>query len=263
MSHPSFSSAERTVWLGPLRCDDISREALVNELVTTVGAEPVLFFNINAHSMNLALKEPNVADAFNASDITFCDGFGILVLDRIFGRGTLRHRTTMPDLLGDPGGVYDELHRAGGRVFLLGDEEQNVAAYAARVEAEHPGFVAGWHSGFFPHEGPEEAAIVERINALDVDLLLVGMGMPRQEFWILRNRPRLRVKRMMSVGATFAWDVSERRRGPRWATDRGLEWFFRLLYEPRRVWRRYLVGLPEVTWRLMRYRGAEKNPAEF
>jgi N-acetylglucosaminyldiphosphoundecaprenol N-acetyl-beta-D-mannosaminyltransferase len=75
------------------------------------------------------------------------------------------------------------------------------------------------------------------------------MGMPLQEKWIVKHMSSLPPARYMPVGAHFAWSTQARKRGPRWATDNGLEWFFRLLYEPRRMWRRYVIGLPEVTVR--------------
>jgi N-acetylglucosaminyldiphosphoundecaprenol N-acetyl-beta-D-mannosaminyltransferase len=71
-----------------------------------------------------------------------------------------------------------------------------------------------------------------------------------QEKWVVRHMHALPPARYMPVGAHYAWSTQSRKRGPAWATDNGLEWFFRLLYEPHRVWRRYLIGLPEVTLRM-------------
>jgi len=238
----------QSTMLGPVRCDDIAREALIQELVHHEADHPQFFFNLNAHALNLALKDPAVAELFNASCLTFCDGFGILVLDRIFGSRLLRHRATPPDFIEE---VYRGLCDCGASVFFLGDEECVVANYAARVERNFPGIVAGYHHGFFELGSREDEAVIDQINAVKPDLLLLGMGMPRQERWAVNHASEVRCKRMLSVGALFAWSNSPRRRGPTWATNHGLEWLCRLWLEPRRVWNRYLIGLPEVAIRLL------------
>jgi N-acetylglucosaminyldiphosphoundecaprenol N-acetyl-beta-D-mannosaminyltransferase len=251
MPHSVVRTKNAIAWLGPVRCVDISRDELVWKLVSEEGNEPLLFFNANAHALNLALKIPSFAAALNASHLTFCDGFGILLLDRLLGNGKLHHRMTPPDFVED---IYARLHEKGGRVFFLGDEKAHVQAYARSVEVKFTGLVAGWHDGFFEFGSADEDAVIEEINRKKPDLLLLGMGMPRQELWGIRNKQRLCCKRILSVGALFSWKTTDRRRGPRWATDHGFEWLFRLGFEPRRVWKRYLVGLPEVVIRLIIHR---------
>jgi len=236
--------------VGPVQCTDISKENLVRELVNAEGCSAVLFFNLNAHALNLILKTPALAEVWNGSDLTFCDGFGVILLNHLFGRGKLHHRMTPPDFVDE---VYAGLHDRRGKIFFLGDEKTNVQSYAHGVETRFPGLVAGWHDGFFEFGSPAEDALIEEINFKKPDLLLIGMGMPRQELWVVRNKERLRCKRALSVGALFSWGITNRRRGPRWATDHGFEWLFRLFLEPKRVWRRYLIGLPEVSIRLMAF----------
>jgi N-acetylglucosaminyldiphosphoundecaprenol N-acetyl-beta-D-mannosaminyltransferase len=240
----------KRLWLGPVRCTDISRENLVRELVNAEECAPLLFFNLNAHALNLILKTPALAEIWNASHLTFCDGFGVILLNHLFGRGKLRHRMTPPDFVDE---VYVGLHDRGGKVFFVGDEKSHVQSYALGVETRFPGLVAGWHDGFFEFGSDTEGVLIEEINAKKPDLLLIGMGMPRQELWAAKNKERLLCKRVLSVGALFSWGVTNRRRGPRWATDRGFEWLVRLCLEPGRVWKRYLIGLPEVAIRLLAF----------
>jgi N-acetylglucosaminyldiphosphoundecaprenol N-acetyl-beta-D-mannosaminyltransferase len=242
--------ARPAIWFGPLRCDDIAREELVARLVNDHDGAQELFFYLNAHALNLVFDDPSLAPVFNSSSLTFCDGFGLVVLGRLMGLGTLRHRQTPPDFIDE---VYAGLSARGEKVFLLGDQEDTVGAYARKLDASRPGIVAGWHDGFFELGGSEEREIIRKITASGAALLLVGMGMPRQERWVADHARELNCRRILTVGALFGWG-RERRRGPRWATDHGFEWLFRLIFEPHRVWRRYLIGLPQVTWRLFLFK---------
>jgi len=234
------------VWIGPVRVHDIRRGEIIDELATT-SPEPKLISNVNAHAINIALKDPEFLHILNTARTCFCDGFGAMVLASIFGAGKLRDRTTMPGFFEE---VCARLHAEGKRAFLLGDEPGVAEAYAKKLEAQWPGVIAGTHHGFIFRDPVAEAEALSRLREARADVVAIGMGMPAQEKWAVRNMHALPPARYMSVGALFAWSTQNRRRGPTWAVDHGFEWFFRLLYEPRRMWRRYLVGLPEVTVRM-------------
>ncbi len=233
------------VWVGPVRVHDIRRGEIIDELAEDT-LEPRLISNVNAHALNLAFKDPEFLRILNSAHVCFCDGFGVKLLAALFRRGTLHDRTTMPGFVEE---VAARLHSEGKRMFLLGDEPGVADAYARKLEARWPGLVAGTHHGFILRDGVAEAEALRRIREANASVVCVGMGMPLQEKWIVRHMNHLPPARYLPVGAHYAWSTQSRKRGPAWATDNGLEWFFRLLYEPRRVWRRYLVGLPEVTIR--------------
>ncbi len=146
--------------------------------------------------------------------------------------------------------VAARLHAEGKRMFLLGDEPGVAEAYATKLEARWPGVVAGTYHGFILNDPAAEAEALSRMRHAKADVVTVGMGMPVQEKWVAKHMHELPPARYMSVGAHYAWSTQSRRRGPAWATDHGLEWFFRLIYEPRRMWRRYVIGLPEVVLRM-------------
>jgi N-acetylglucosaminyldiphosphoundecaprenol N-acetyl-beta-D-mannosaminyltransferase len=243
----SMSAEQRqTIWMGPARCDDLSKDVLLEEIVQGGEGRARLFFNLNAHALNLILKDPTLTAVFNSSYLTFCDGFGVMLLGRLFGLGQLRHRMTPPDFIEE---VYARLVAEGKSVFFLGDREEVVSAYASEIERRFPGLVCHSHHGFFEIMGPENEQVIREINNSGAFFLILGMGMPRQERWAFENIASLKCASVLSAGALFAWGKG-RRRGPRWATDRGLEWLFRLLFEPALVWRRYLIGLPLVSVRL-------------
>ncbi len=242
----SSASAWPEVWVGPVRVHDILRGEIIDELAAD-SDQPKLISNVNAHAVNLALKDPEFLRILNGARVCFCDGFGVKVLAKLFRCGRLRDRTTMPGFVEE---LAARLHSEGKRMFLLGDEPGVADAYAKILEARWPGVVAGTHHGFILRDLAAEAEALARIRAARADVVTVGMGMPIQEKWVLRHMNDLPPARYMPVGAHYAWSTQNRKRGPAWATDNGLEWFFRLLYEPQRVWKRYLVGLPEVTVRV-------------
>ena len=233
------------VWIGPVRVHDILRGQIIDELAAD-SAEPRLISNVNAHAINLALKDPEFLHILNTAHVCFCDGFGVKVLANLFRCGRICDRTTMPGFVEE---VAARLHSEGKRMFLLGDEPGVADAYAKKIEAQWPGVVAGTHHGFILRDPAAEAEALSRMRAAKANVVTVGMGMPVQEKWVVKHMHDLPPARYMSVGAHYAWSTQNRRRGPTWATDNGLEWFFRLLYEPHRVWKRYLVGLPQVTVR--------------
>jgi len=234
------------VWIGPVRVHDILRGEIIDELAAS-SDEPRMVSNVNAHAINLAMKDREFLDILNQAHVCFCDGFGVMVLAKLFGGGKLRHRTTMPGFFEE---VAARLHAEGKKAFLLGDEPGVAEAYARKLEAQWPGVIAGTHHGFIFKDPAAESEALERLRASRADVVAVGMGMPMQEKWVLRHMHAVPPARYLSVGALFAWSTQNRRRGPSWAVDHGFEWLFRLLYEPQRMWRRYLVGLPEVVLRV-------------
>jgi N-acetylglucosaminyldiphosphoundecaprenol N-acetyl-beta-D-mannosaminyltransferase len=132
----------------------------------------------------------------------------------------------------------------GYRHYLLGGAPGVPEQLAQALDKACPGIdIVGTHSPPFRPTTPEEdAAIIENINQAAPDVLWVGLGTPKQEMWMHRHRDKLRVPVMIGVGAAFDFLSSRKRQAPVWMQDRGLEWLFRLVQEPRRLWKRYLVG---------------------
>ena len=126
------------------------------------------------------------------------------------------------------------------RMFLLGGAPL-VAKRAAERYANLEGVeFVGYYDGYFTEE--EEPGIIDRINELDVDILLVGMGAPKQEKWMYKNKDKLKVKISMGVGGSFDIMAGEVKRAPKFFRDNGLEWFYRLCKQPTRLKR--MLKLP-------------------
>jgi N-acetylglucosaminyldiphosphoundecaprenol N-acetyl-beta-D-mannosaminyltransferase len=238
------------VQCGPVFFQDVSAAEIVEEVCRDAEA-PRLFTALNAHGLDLALKSPAYSALLNQSHLCSCDGFGIHLFCRLFGFGQPRHRNTPTDYLPE---LLRRLASEGKRVFLVGDTPEIVSSFARKTEERYPGLVAGFHSGFFDRGSREEELLIAVINQARPHAILVGMGNPRQEYWAAENAPRLSCAALCMIGASMAFLLGQRRRGPRWATDRGLEGALRLLFEPARMWRRYLVEIPATAWLLARTR---------
>ncbi len=194
----------------------------------------------NAYALLLAQRDLAFKEALVRADLLFCDGNGVRLAGWMLGK-PLPERFTPPDWVGRLAGLCAA---RGYRLFLLGAEPGVAAAAAARLHTAHPALQVMSHHGYFGAAGQENEALLHQINEYAPHVLLVGMGMPRQERWALENQPRHNVPIVICVGALFDYLAGQMPRGPRWLTDHGLEWLCRLWYEPQRLWRRYLIGNP-------------------
>lgn len=142
--------------------------------------------------------------------------------------------------------IAERAAREGRRLYLLGATAEITAEVARRLHERHPGLVLDWADGYFgPAEAPERAG---RVRAARADILLVGMGVPRQEHFIEEQWERLGATVAIGIGGSFDVLAGLRRRAPAWAQRLGLEWLFRLAQEPRRLFARYLVTNTRFAW---------------
>lgn len=206
--------------------------------------QPHVVMYANAHAINLAAQDPSLKTALNAADWVICDGWGLQWGAQFLGMH-LPARLTPPDWVHH---LTLASAKRDARMFLLG-AQPGVAEAAARNfqrDCAPHALNIDTHHGYFEMHGPENKAVIDKINDSGAAVLLVGMGMPRQEAWIHANRQHLsHVKVIISVGALFNFVSGHMPRGPKWMTDNGLEWLFRLICEPGRLWRRYLLGNPK------------------
>lgn len=206
--------------------------------------EPVQVMGPNAFLVTLAAKNTAFAKALGSADFCFPDGMSIVWGGRLLG-------CSVPERV--PGGELMERLCAmaaerGRSVYLLGGLPGAASGAARTLCARYPGLrIAGTdcpEPGF--HEDYDRNETVRaRITAARPDLLFVALGAPKQEIWMLDECPTLPVGAAMSVGAAFDTLAGLRKRAPAWTHNIGLEWAYRLAMEPRRLWKRYLVGNSE------------------
>jgi len=142
-------------------------------------------------------------------------------------------------------------------LFLLGARPGIAEKAAVYLRQQFPDLnVVGAQHGYFDKTpgSVENEAVLEALRAASPDVLIVGFGMPLQERWLMENWNRVEVKVALTAGALLDYLAGEVPRAPRWMTDHGLEWLGRLIIEPRRLWRRYLVGNPLFLWRVLKQR---------
>lgn len=199
---------------------------------------PFLATYANPHTINQLRDERGFLDELRCFDLLYPDGIGLVWAGRALGV-RLAERVTASDFLPE---FCREAAAHGARLFFAGGEPGVAEEAARRLAALAPGItVVGTHPGFFA-SAEQERALVERIRGLGVSACLVGMGSPRQERWILRHAEHLGTPLVWGVGGVFDFYSGRHARAPHWMRTLGIEWLHRMALEPRRLWRRYLVG---------------------
>jgi N-acetylglucosaminyldiphosphoundecaprenol N-acetyl-beta-D-mannosaminyltransferase len=180
-------------------------------------------------------RDAQLNESVRSCDIINIDGMGVVLGARFLGHD-VPERVAGVDLFHE---LLAMSAREGLSVYLLGAKDEVVAATASKVQALYPGLkVAGYHHGYFWND---EAAMVEKIRASGAQLLFVAITSPKKENFINRWRDQLGVTFVMGVGGTFDVVAGKVKRAPLWMQKSGLEWFYRVVQEPGRMWKRYLV----------------------
>jgi N-acetylglucosaminyldiphosphoundecaprenol N-acetyl-beta-D-mannosaminyltransferase len=202
---------------------------------------PALIATVNARSVLLAADSPPFAEILNHAALAIPDGMSIVLASRLLGT-PLRERVTGVDL------VEELCKRCAAEkltVYFLGGRPSAADRTAAVLRQRYPGLqLAGTDCppNDFERDPLERQRVLSRIRSAAPDILFVALGMPKQEQWIAENSSLLDVGVMMPVGGTFELLAGMIPRAPQWLQRIGLEWLFRLMLEPRRLWRRYLIG---------------------
>ncbi|MBW4634656.1 MAG: WecB/TagA/CpsF family glycosyltransferase [Iphinoe sp. HA4291-MV1] len=205
--------------------------------------------HVNTRAMNFAYELPWYREFLNKSDLVFCDGFGVLLGAKLCGCCVnSSHRMTCPDYIEDFAKVCE---RENVSLFLLAGQPGTVDKAIAKLKVIAPNLRVQGHHGYFDKSGEENELVIQEINKFKPDILYIGFGMPLQEHWILNNSERIETKVFLPLGACLDFYTDTVYRGPRWMTDRGLEWLTRLVTQPKRLWHRYVVGNPLFFYRIL------------
>lgn len=234
--------------------DPITVEELHAEIGRLVREEDhALVLNVNAHCLNLCYRDPGLRDLLNSAAIVFCDGVGVMLAARILGR-RIPERITYADWMWQLAAFAES---EGLSFYFLGGRPGFAALATKRLKERFPALkIVGVRHGYFDRAAgsPENEAVIEEVNAASPDILLVGFGMPLQEYWLAENWDRVNASVGLTGGAVFGYVSGKLVRGPRVLRENGLEWLARLLVEPRRLWRRYLLGNPLFLLRVVKQR---------
>ena len=203
----------------------------------------LLINTINAHSYNTALKDKLFAEALMNGDALVPDGASIVMACRkLHAVSQPKERIAGWDLF-----VFemDKLNRKGGKCFFMGSSEKVLALIQQRAAVDYPNIEIETYSPPYKPEFSLEdnRAIIDAINRANPDLLWIGMTAPKQEKWTYAHWKELNVHcHVGNIGAVFDFYAGTVKRAPLWWQQHGLEWAYRLLKEPRRMWKRYVLG---------------------
>lgn len=199
--------------------------------------EQRIMANHNLHSVYLYHRNPRMRAFFARARVVHIDGMPLVYWARILGYAVrATERVTYLDWV-HPLMAAAQVH--GWRVFYLGGRPGVAARAAERLRHQYPGLTLEVRHGYFSRE--ENESVLQQLTEFRPNVLMVGMGMPRQEIWVLENLDRIQANAILTAGACFDYLAGAVPTPPRWMGRAGLEWLYRLLSEPRRLWRRYLV----------------------
>jgi N-acetylglucosaminyldiphosphoundecaprenol N-acetyl-beta-D-mannosaminyltransferase len=228
--------------------DNLSMEetlAKVEEFIRS--GQPHQHVVINVDKLVKASRDPALRRIINDCALINVDGMPVVWASRLLGK-PLKERVAGVDL-------FEALMRRAGekgwRVFLLGARDEVVQAVRAAYQRKYPQLViAGCRDGYWSEA--EEAAVAEQVRASRADLLFVAISSPKKEQFLGRWQGAMRVPFAMGVGGTFDVAIGRIRRAPLWMQKAGLEWFFRFLQEPKRMFRRYFIDDMAFIWLLIK-----------
>ena len=212
-----------------------------------------LINTINAHSFNTAQKDVLFAEALAQGDYLIPDGASIVKACKwLHAKSQPRERIAGWDLF-----MFEmnKLNEKGGRVMFMGSSEKVLSLIREKAKVDYPRLDVVTYSPPYKPEFSDDdnKAIIDAINKANPDLLWIGMTAPKQEKWTYAHWNELNIHcHVGTIGAVFDFYAGTARRAPQWWQDHSLEWLYRLMKEPKRMWRRYVLGNPLFVWNIMK-----------
>ena len=213
---------------------------LFNQPLESINHPKVLINTLNAHSFNTARKDDGFNEALLSSDVLLPDGISVVWAMRLLNGLKIR-KIAGADLF------FYEMERAnekGGKCFFLGSTTVTLEKIQKRATLEYPNVQVFSYSPPYKAEFSDEdnEQMIQAINTVQPDVLFVGMTAPKQEKWAFQHFSQMQVGHVCCIGAVFDFYAGTVQRAPKWMIQLGVEWLYRLIKEPRRLWRRYLIG---------------------
>jgi N-acetylglucosaminyldiphosphoundecaprenol N-acetyl-beta-D-mannosaminyltransferase len=248
-STDSSPTRERVNVLG-VGVDPVSQAralATIEQWIATGDRQYVCVSGI--HGVMESQRDESIRAIHNAAGMVVPDGMPLVWLSRLHGFREVE-RVYGPDLLL---ACCSRSLASGFRHFFYGGGPGVPERLIERLNARFPGLcvAGGFSPPFRALTSEEDLALVRRINEAQPDIVWVGLSTPKQERWMWEHRGRLEAPVFIGVGAAFDFHAGLKRQAPRWMQRNGLEWVFRLLTEPRRLWRRYLRNNPVFVWNVL------------
>lgn len=232
------------------------KELTIIENIQDLNAIPegkVLINTINAYSFNVAQKDELFAEALTKGDYIIPDGASIIKACRMLNaKSQPKDRIAGWDLFTIE---MKKLNKKGGKCFFMGSSEKVLSLIRKKAAIDYPNITIDTYSPPYKPEFSEidNAAIIKAINVTNPDLLWIGMTAPKQEKWTYSHWHELEIHcHVGTIGAVFDFYAGTAQRAPVWWQAHSLEWLYRLIKEPRRMWRRYILGNPLFLWNILK-----------
>ena len=243
----------REVVVGGLKTDCLSRAQMMSLMVRDCLAaredsrrRPKLVFASNGHVVSLAASDAEFRRLNEFADMIHADGQPVVLASKLTD-APIPERSATTDFFHDAAVAAQE---KGLSFFMLGATEEVNASCAAKMQVMYPGLrIVGRRNGYFSRD--EEEAICDEINASGADVVWVGLGVPLEHSFCVRNKHRLKAGWIVTAGGCFNYVTGHYARAPRWMQPLGLEWMHRLYHEPRRLFRRYAITNPHALFLLL------------
>lgn len=218
--------------------------ARVRELISE-AEKTSLVVTPNSEMLAMAAEDPELARILNSADLATADGIGVVIASKILGE-PLEERVAGFDLISR---LFKEFAESEINFYFLGGKPGIVNQAAENLKKDYPNLnICGCHHGYLDRESQQQ--VIEEINSKDIDLLLVGMGVPLQEKFLDNNRKKIKVGAAVTVGGSFDVLAGKVKRAPLWMQKAALEWFYRLLQEPSRFGR--TLSLPKFIYLVLK-----------
>lgn len=213
---------------------------LFNGNLEELSIDKQLITTLNAHSFNILKQDPAFREALQASDRLLPDGISIVLALRWLKGKKIKK------IAGDDLFQYEmqRVHEKGGKCFFLGSSDTTLSLIRERAKKEYPNIQMYSYSPPYKEEFTREESqiMIDLVNEVEPDVLFVGMTAPKQEKWAYEHFNQLRAGHVCCIGAVFDFYAGTVQRAPEWMIAAGMEWFYRLAREPKRMWKRYMVG---------------------
>lgn len=238
---------ERIEMMG-CQIDNLSMEETLGRVEQFIASgQPHQHVVVNVDKLVKASRDAELRQIINDCALINVDGMPVVWASRLLGK-PLKARVAGVDLFE---ALMQRASAKNWRVFLLGAREEVVSGVKSIYEKKYPGLVvAGYRNGYW--KADEEAAVVEQVKAAQADLLFVAISSPKKEQFLGQYQAEMKIPFAMGVGGTFDVAVGRVKRAPLWMQNNGLEWFYRFLQEPRRMFKRYFVDDMAFFWLLVK-----------
>lgn len=227
--------------------DNLSESEVLEEL------DKGVVFTPNVDHLLLLQKDTEFSKVYETADYRLCDSKILYYVSRFLGT-PIKEKLSGSDFF--PAFCNYHKDNEDVKVFLLGAQEGVAAKAQENINAQiGRSIIVAAHSPSFGFEKNEEEChkIIQKIKSSGATVLAVGVGAPKQEKWIHKYKDQLpNIKIFFAIGATIDFEAGNKKRAPKWVTEIGLEWLHRLISEPKRLWKRYLIGGPLFCWLILK-----------